>query len=166
MIVRVTVAVGVSLLLLTGCGGGGSKATASPTVTPSASPTTASQTASPTTAASAKPGTQAAKVTPATGLKDGQTVTVSGAGFTPREPLVITQCVDKGKATTSGDCNLASLVSVTSLADGSVAAFVTVAKGPFGANKVVCGAPYRCLISITQASPTPKEEADAPISFG
>lgn len=161
-----TVAVGASLLLLTGCSGGGSETTASPSVTLTPSPTTSAPTAAAPTAASAKPGAQTAKITPATGLKDGQTVKVTGAGFSPGQSLVITQCIDKGKATTSGDCNLSALRSTTSLANGTVSAFVTVAKGPFGTNGVVCGSPYRCLISITQASPTPKEEADAPISFG
>ena len=42
---------------------------------------------------------------------------------------------------------------------------LTVVRGPFGANKIVCGPKQACLVSVTQASLTPTEEADAPITF-
>jgi hypothetical protein len=51
-------------------------------------------------------------------------------------------------------------------AEDRVSAEFTVSKGPFGANNIVCGPAQACLISVTQATPSPTQEADAPISFG
>jgi hypothetical protein len=34
------------------------------------------------------------------------------------------------------------------------------------AEPIVCGPAQACLISVTQATPSPAQEADAPISFG
>ena len=91
---------------------------------------------------------------------------MQASGFSPGEALVVTQCAAKGTATGPGDCNLTSMQSVTADAGGRVRAEFTVSKGPFGANKVVCVAAQACLISVTQATPSPTQEADAPISFG
>jgi hypothetical protein len=55
---------------------------------------------------------------------------------------------------------------VTADASGRVQAGFTVANGPFGANNIVCGASQACLISVTQATPSPTQEADATITFG
>jgi hypothetical protein len=43
---------------------------------------------------------------------------------------------------------------------------LTVSKGPFGANKIVCGSAQACLVSVMQATLSPTQEADAPIAFG
>lgn len=48
---------------------------------------------------------------------------------------------------------------------GRVTVQFTVRKGPFGTNDITCGPAQACLISVTQASPSPAEEAHAPISF-
>jgi hypothetical protein len=93
-------------------------------------------------------------------------VLVTASGFSPGEALVVTQCADKGAATGPGDCNLANMKSVTSDAGGRVSVALTVTKGPFGANNIVCGPSQRCLVSVSQATPTPTQEADARISFG
>ena len=105
-------------------------------------------------------------MTPAAGLQSGQRVRVQASGFSPGESLVITQCASKGTATGPGDCNLNALQGVTADASGRVQAGFTVAKGPFGANNIVCGPSQACLISVTQATPSPTREADAPITFG
>ena len=42
---------------------------------------------------------------------------------------------------------------------------LTVRKGPFGANNIVCGPDQGCLVSVTQATLSPTREADTPISF-
>jgi hypothetical protein len=57
------------------------------------------------------------------------------------------------------------MTPVTTDGLGNVSLQLTVLRGPFGANKIVCSAKQPCLISVTQASLTPTEEADAPISF-
>jgi hypothetical protein len=92
-------------------------------------------------------------------------VTVRGSGFTPGEALTVVQCAQKGDATGPGDCNLTAMLGVTADARGSVQAQVHVTKGPFGANKIVCSKTQACLISVTQASLSPTEEADRVISF-
>jgi hypothetical protein len=93
-------------------------------------------------------------------------VLVTASGFSPGESLVVTECAAKGAATGPGDCNLTKVKSVTSDAGGRVSVGFTVTKGPFGANNIVCGPSQGCLVSVSQATPTPTQEADAPISFG
>lgn len=106
-----------------------------------------------------------AAVRPATGLVDGQVVQVSGKGFSPGINLVVLQCADRGSKTSSGDCNLAGLVSTRADATGTVAAKLTVRKGPFGFGSRTCGPQQRCLVSVSEAALSPAEEADAAISF-
>ena len=110
-------------------------------------------------------GAQQITVIPATGLRSGQQVQVQASGFSPGEPLVVTQCAAKGTATGPGDCNLTGMQGVTADGSGQVKAEITVTKGPFGANNIVCGPARACLISVTQATPSPAREADAPIAF-
>jgi hypothetical protein len=105
-------------------------------------------------------------VSPSTGLKASQTVQVSASGFSPNESLVITECASKGNATTSGDCNVGGITATKSNANGQVQASMTVVKGPFGSNHIVCSASQACLVSVSQATLSPTQEADAPISFG
>ena len=152
--------VAVATVAMTGCGGGNADIVAPPT-----QPPTASTSASPSATGSATAGTQHATVTPDKGLSSRQTVHVLGRGFTPGALLVVTQCAAKGRQTGPGDCNLAGMVPVTSGTDGTVRLDFTVVKGPFGANKIVCSRTQPCLVSVTQASLSPTEEADAPISF-
>lgn len=104
-------------------------------------------------------------VTPATGLAATQTVLVQATGFSPGESLVVTQCADKGTATGPGDCDLTGMQSVTADTSGQVRVQFTVHKGPFGANNITCGPAQGCLISVTQPSPSPTEQANAPVKF-
>ena len=136
----------------------------SPTASAPATTATTPAASPPPTAASS--AAQHATVTPATGLKSGQKVLVQASGFSPGEALVVTQCAAKGTATGPGDCNLTSMQSITADASGRVRVEFTVSKGPFGANNIICGPAQACLISVTQATPSPTQEADAPISFG
>jgi hypothetical protein len=105
-------------------------------------------------------------ITPSSGLKTGQVVQVSGSGFSPNESLVINECADKGQSTGPGDCNLTALTPTMSDAAGKVSAEFTVTAGPFGANNIVCSATLACLVSVSQASPSPTEEADVTLQFG
>jgi hypothetical protein len=104
-------------------------------------------------------------ITPNTGLRSGMTVHVIAVGFTPNLPLVINECAAKGASTGPGDCNLAGIVATTSDASGTVSADYTVTTGPFGANNIVCTATQPCLLSVSQAVPSPTEEADAALHF-
>jgi len=154
----------VLAVLAAGCGSSPAPVIRSPTTTPPPATTTTPATA--TSLAPAPSGHQKVTVTPATGLKSGQKVLVQASGFSPGESLVVTQCAAKGAATGPGDCDLNGMQSVTADASGQVKVDLTVTKGPFGANNIVCGPTRACLISVTQATPSPTQEADTPITFG
>lgn len=154
-------------VLAAGCGGGSAPLTRPPSAPPGTSSAPASPSASSAVPSATAPGAHPRiTVTPASGLRSGQKVAVQGTGFSPGETLVVTECADKGTATGPGDCALNNLQSVTSDPSGRVSAELTVTKGPFGANKIVCGPAQRCLVSVTQPTPTPTEQATAPITFG
>jgi len=110
-------------------------------------------------------GGQKLTITPSSSLASPQTVQLEASGFSPHESLTVAQCADKGNNTGPGDCNLGASQMVTSDSTGHVSLRFTVVKGPFGDNKIVCSASQRCLVSVTQASIAPTQEADAPISF-
>jgi hypothetical protein len=82
-----------------------------------------------------------------TGLSDGQTVTISGAGFAANlKGIAIGQCVEG--YTGPGDCNLAGGAKFRDAdASGNVASFTVVVKEVFGAHDctkvqcVIAGAP-------------------------
>jgi hypothetical protein len=116
-------------------------------------------------ATSAAPGAQHLTITPSTGLKSTDTVQVTASGFSPGATLVVTQCANKGNATGPGDCNLAGIRTVTANSAGQVETQMTVVKGPFGTNHIVCGSGQGCLVSVSPATAAPTQEADAPISF-
>ncbi len=162
----------VLAVLAVGCGSSSpAPVVRSPTTTPppatATAPATAPATATATPSATASSGNaQQVTVTPATGLRTGQKVLVQASGFAPGDSLVVTECAAKGTATGPGDCNLTGMQGVTADASGRVKVELTVSKGPFGANKIVCGPAQACLISVTQATPSPTREADAPIAFG
>jgi len=161
-------AAAVLAVLAAGCGSSPAPVTRSPTTTPPPATTTAPATASATATSSAPApgGHQKVTVTPATGLKSGQKALVQASGFSPGESLVVTECAAKGAATGPGDCDLNGMQGVTADASGRVKVDLTVTKGPFGANNIVCGPAQACLISVTQATPSPTQEADTPITFG
>ena len=150
--------------VLAACSSSPSDVVRTPTVAPSTSSTPASSTSS-TSSASGPKGNPTAVVSPNTGLRDRQIVRVTADGFTPAEQLQVVQCADKGTATGPGDCNLEGMTPVTADATGRVVTQVRVLRGPFGGNKIVCSAKQKCLVSITQLSLTPTEEADGAISF-
>jgi Neocarzinostatin family len=157
-------AAAVLTVLAAGCGSSPAPVTRSPTTTPPPAITTAPATATPS--APAPSGHQKVTVTRATGLKSGQKALVQATGFSPGESLVVSECAAKGAATGPGDCDLNGMQSVTADASGQVKVDLTVTKGPFGANNIVCGPARPCLISVTQATPSPTQEADTPITFG
>ncbi|MDA8297842.1 MAG: neocarzinostatin apoprotein domain-containing protein [Actinomycetota bacterium] len=117
------------------------------------------------TSSSLAPGGPRITVTPRSDLAASAVVEVTGSGFSPNRALVVNECAAKGSATGPGDCNLAGLAAVTSDASGEVRLSFRVVKGPFGANRITCGPAQRCLVSVSEASPTPSEEADVEITF-
>jgi hypothetical protein len=105
-------------------------------------------------------------VTPHAGLHNGESVHVIGAGFSPNETLGVIECADKGTATGQGDCDISHLKTVTSDSHGRVDTTFAVITGPFGSNNVTCTRATPCLLSVSQQTLAPTEEADARISFG
>lgn len=151
------------LAVLVACGGGSERVVRPPASAPAGSPT-------PVTAAPPSPTASVrrhpvAAVQPAKDLVEGQRVTVTGRGFSPGLSLVVVQCLNRGAATGSGDCNLSQLVSARADASGNVTAQLAVSKGPYGTPPLLCSSAHPCLVSITEAQLQPTEEADAPISF-
>ncbi len=142
-------------LSLGACGGSSSKSGSGSHPTTTAAPS----------ATSAAAGAQHLTVTPSTGLKSPASVQVTATGFSPRATLVVTQCASKGNSTGPGDCNLAGIQTVTANSAGQINTQMTVIKGPFGANHIVCSSTQSCLVSVSPATPSPSQEADAPISF-
>jgi hypothetical protein len=145
---------------LAACGSSSKSGASSSTTTAPGAASTAPGSAS--TAA----GVQHLTVTPSQGLTSPATVQVTATGFSPGAMLVVTQCANKGNATGPGDCNVAGIQTVTANSSGQVTTRMTVIKGPFGANHIVCSSSPGCLVSVSPATPSPNQEADAPISFG
>ena len=163
--------VAAGALAVAGCGGSSSPSVvSSSSLTPSQS-TASSTAAAPSTSAAAPStspaasGGQTISISPSTGLATGTTVHVTGTGFTPNSPLVVNECADKGTSTGPGDCNLEGMVATTADATGKVSVDYVVTAGPFGANNIVCGAAQQCLLSISQAVPSPTEEASVSLTF-
>jgi hypothetical protein len=150
-------------LALAACSSGSKVVVHTPTV--STQTGSASSTAATPSASESRASKLSAKVTPATGLSDKQQVQVDAAGFTAGEALTVIECAQKGNATGPGDCNLGGMTPVTADGLGNISVPLTVLRGPFGANKIVCSTKQPCLVSVTQASLNPTQEADAPISF-
>lgn len=137
----------------------GPSAASSPPSTPA--PVTSGPSSPPSTAH----GQPAVRLTPHAGLHDRQLIQVLGTGFTPGQPYTVVECAQKGAKTGPGDCNLPGMLTATADQDGAVRVRVRVLAGPFGANRIVCSARQPCLISVTQASLSPTEEADGSITF-
>ncbi|MGN6606745.1 MAG: neocarzinostatin apoprotein domain-containing protein [Jatrophihabitans sp.] len=171
--VLTTAATVLTTLVAAGCGssGGGIVRPSSGTLPTTSAPTSTSAATStssaPVSASTTRPPSAAPTivVTPDHDLRDGQSVRITGHGFSAFETLQVIECAQKGTSTGPGDCNLAGMLTATADAHGDVTATVTVLRGPFGANSVVCGPRQGCLVSVTQASLQPTEEADAPIRF-
>jgi len=149
-----------------GCGSSGSGGVVRPPSSGASEPAASSTPSTPTSSSSSvSTAHPAATVVPAHGLHDRQSVAVRGTGFTPGEALQIIECAALGAKTGPGDCNLTGMLSVTADSYGTVTAKLTVLRGPFGADRVTCSSRQPCLVSVTQASLSPTEEADATISF-
>jgi hypothetical protein len=151
-------------MLAAGCSSS-SKSSTPTTAAPTTVVATTTSGGSATTGGSTPGGGQSITITPSSGLAATAKVMVDAKGFSPNEALVVTQCASKGNNTTEGDCNLNDQQFVTSSSSGTVSVQFTVVKGPFGSNKIVCSASQACLVSVSQASLSPTQEADSPITF-
>jgi hypothetical protein len=106
-------------------------------------------------------------ITPHTGLHDKQKVSVVGTGFVTGKQYGVTECADKGAATSGNDCNLGGIkVAVADSAGKVTISAYEVLKGPFGGNHIVCSSTQPCIVSVSNAgSAAPTEVASETIKF-
>lgn len=111
-------------------------------------------------------------VTPSTNLAEGQTVTVRGARFKPGVSIIIVECVNHGANTQNTNCTgNGGLFGIppgfTPSANGTFTKTFVVHKSfsGIGGGYNTCSSSSPCIISVTEASQNPSEEADAPIRF-
>lgn len=146
---------GVAILVtaLAACGSSSKKTSATTTTAPAA--TTPTLPVATTTSTTVDPNAPTITVTPTTGLTDGQTVTVTGAKFPPNTKLGVTECLDKGDATTAADCDLkgeAPTIKATA-ADGTYTNTFKVNIKP-GGPATPCSSTQPCVISLGELSAT------------
>lgn len=103
-------------------------------------------------------------VTPSTNLKKGQTVTVSGTGFTPNDLVYVVECLNS--ASGQGGCDVATATPVTITASGTLPpTSFSVVTGVVGSG--TCGTSpsnlSSCAISAGNASGG--DSTSAPITF-
>jgi hypothetical protein len=122
-------------------------------------------------AASAAPAAPALTANPSSGLADGQTVNVSGTGYSAGSTIVVLECDAAQPAGRA--CDKASLVATVAGADGTLAAKLTVHKtfqavdlstGAAGAT-VDCATAH-CVLASADTSNTGSEGAGVSITFG
>ena len=118
------------------------------------------------------PSSATITVTPSTNLADGQTVTVRGAHFKPGVSVIIVECVNHGANTQNTDCTgNGGLFGIppgfTPSASGTFTQTFVVHKSfsGIGGGSNTCSSSSPCIISVTEATNNPSEEADAPIRF-
>ena len=89
------------------------------------------------------------KITPAKGLKNGQKVTVTGKGFTPKDNVFVLECTNSAKG--EADCDITGAVPAKIDAKGNLPKVVfTVSTGNIGT--MTCGTSKKdaaaCDISV------------------
>lgn len=118
------------------------------------------------------PSSAAITVVPSTGLTNGQTVTIHGTHFKPGVSIIIVECVDKGANTQQTNCTGGSgLFGIPAgfrpAADGTFTRKFVVHKSfsGIGGGYNTCSSSSPCIISVTEPTNNPTEEADAHIYF-
>ncbi len=110
-----------------------------------------------------------ATATPTDGLADGDTVSVSIAGFTPGLSLGINLCASlNGGPTGAADCDLAAIAIVESGPDGTGTGSIVVKSSPIGSNAHDCKAEgERCFLSVGELvdDPAAERSGDIDITF-
>lgn len=165
---RALAALAVAGVLVAGCGGDDDDSDDAADATEESTTTEAEETT--TTPAEESTTTQAAPtgpqlvVTPAEGLTDGQTVQVTGTGFTPGKSLAVAQCSHGN--TGPGDCHTAGSTFVTVAADGTLTAEIKVKTGPIGTGSAVCDAATPCSVGTADISdPTGPDLSRTEVTF-
>jgi hypothetical protein len=112
----------------------------------------------------AAPAGPSLTVSPATGLKNGQSVTVTGTGFTPSDSVYVIECL--ATATSSAGCNTAGATPVKVNADGTLPSTTfTVVTGTVGTGTCGTTASNSASCAVTVANASGGDAAAAPITF-
>lgn len=130
--------------------GGGTRSLASNKVTPKASTGNA----------------RVLKVTPSTGLSNGQKVTVSGSGFTPKDSVYIVECL--ANASGQNGCQLPNTIPtpITVTAQGILPTTTfTVSTGTIGNGKCGTTAANAAKCAVSAGNATGGDSAQAIIKF-
>jgi hypothetical protein len=139
------------------------------TPTPSPSQTSSTPTPSPSPTSTSSAGGRSISVNPATGLVNGQKVTVTGSGFPHHDALAVLECSPgaNGGANAESYCDVAGLVEVTTDGNGAFSTKLTVATGVIGSvpDAICPPASGACFIAASELSTTSKVRAQVSISF-
>ena len=98
-------------------------------------------------------GARTLVVTPSTGLTNGETVKVTGSGFTPKDSVFLIECLATSQS--QAGCNVASATPATVSATGTIAATMfkvttgTIGNGTCGTSAANAGA---CAINVGNIS--------------
>jgi hypothetical protein len=108
--------------------------------------------------------TPALTITPNTGLKNGQSVTVTGSGFAPGDSVFVVECL--ATFTSDADCNKAGATPATVADDGTLpSTALTLTTGAVGSG--ACGTTTSnlndCVVSVANAAGA--DAATGPITF-
>ncbi len=118
----------------------------------------------PITFAVAAPTAPSITVTPAMGLKNGQSVTIAGSGFTAGETVYAVECLVT--ATGAAGCNTGAATPITVNSDGTLPSTTfTVATGTIGTGTCGTTAANAHGCAVTVATATGGDAAGAPIAF-
>lgn len=103
-------------------------------------------------------------VSPASGLANGQTVSVSGSGFTPGDQVFLVECLVG--ATGQGGCDVSTATPVTVSASGQLpATSFSVVTGAVGTGACGTTPSNRAACAISAGNAQGGDSAVAPISF-
>jgi neocarzinostatin family protein len=104
-------------------------------------------------------------VSPNTGLRNGQSVTVSVSGFPKKDLLVVLECAPAGQAIVQADCNIPGVKFLTTNNSGAGSIPFTVITGTVGSNGNQCATVSdSCQIIASEESGAHSATAD--LSFG
>lgn len=116
------------------------------------------------------PSSAAITVVPSTGLYNKETVTIHGTHFKTGTSVIIVECVDYGSQTQQTNCTYGPYLfppAFRPAADGTFSRkFVVYSSfSGIGGGHNTCSSATPCIISVTEPSNNPTEEADAHIYF-
>lgn len=103
-------------------------------------------------------------ITPSSGLANGQTVKVSGSGFTPKDSLYLIECLQTSTSQTGCDLTTATPVTVSAKGTFSATSF-TVVTGAIGTGKCGTTKANADACAINAGNPTGGDSSQGLVKF-